>query len=514
MTSDKMSESYYLGFDAGTQSVKVAVYSSDGVCVAQATNPTTIRYPAPRCVEMDADEYLRLTIKGMAQCTEIMRANGLDVGRIRSIMGDGIICGIVGVDSSGDAVTPFINYLDSRTQDDADNINNMKLDIWAQETGNAEASCMFPAMIARWFLSNGVRCEKFVHNAPYILSHLAGLHASDSFIDQGAMSGWGLGYDVTSKRWSDEQLDILGLNRSYMPRVVKAWDVVGHLTDEIAEMTGLPSGIPICGGAGDTMQSMIGCGITAPGMAVDVAGTCAMFCVSTDGINPSLSVPGSGLIFNSGTLDDTYFYWGFIRTGGLSLRWFKDSVYGGDVDYPDLSKGAASVPAGSRGVTFLPYLTGGYGDMNDASGAFLNMTLDTDRSVLWRSVLEAIGYDYMTVTDTYREAGVDLSKIVITEGGSTDDIWNQIKSDMIGSDAVVMKTRGGAVMTDCVTAAYAVGDVSDILDAMGSVTEVDRSFTPNRANTHVYRESYKARSVVMDGMKGVFPVLKGMNSIR
>ena len=109
---------------------------------------------------------------------------------------------------------------------------------------------------------------------------------------------------------------------------------------------------------------------------------------------------------------------------------------------------------------------------------------------------------------------MDLSKIIITEGGSTDDVWNQIKSDMIGSDAVVMKTRGGAVMTDCVTAAYAVGDVSDILDAMGAVTEVDRSFTPNKANTEIYRESYKARSVVMDGMKGVFPVLKGMNSIR
>ena len=49
-----------------------------------------------------------------------------------------------------------------------------------------------------------------------------------------------------------------------------------------------------------------------------------MFCVSTSGIVPELSKPGMGLIFNSGTLPDTYFYWGFVRTGGLSLRWFKD----------------------------------------------------------------------------------------------------------------------------------------------------------------------------------------------
>ena len=239
-----------------------------------------------------------------------------------------------------------------------------------------------------------------------------------------------------------------------------------------------------------------------------------MFCVSTDGIVPKLSSHGTGLIFNSGSLDDSYFYWGFIRTGGLSLRWFKDSVYGGNVGYEELSRGAAEVPAGSRGVTFLPYLTGGYGDMMDASGAFLNMTLDTDRSALWRAVLEAIGYDYMGVTDEYREAGVDMSRITITEGGSADDVWNQIKSDMIGSEAVVMKTRGGAVMTDCAMGAFAVGDEGDLLAVLERSAEVDRTFLPDRSNTELYRRFYDERMSVVKGMKEVFSTLKGMGGLR
>ena len=69
------------------------------------------------------------------------------------------------------------------------------------------------------------------------------------------------------------------------------------------------------------MQSMIGCGNYEAGKGVDVAGTCAMFCVSTKGIIPELSKKGNNLIFNSGSLPDTYFYWGTIRTGGLALRW-------------------------------------------------------------------------------------------------------------------------------------------------------------------------------------------------
>lgn len=508
---------FYLGFDAGTQSVKVAVYDEGFQCVAQVNNPTTIRHPDSRSVEMDPDEYLALTVRGMRQCSDIMLSKGLDPHGIRAIMGDGIICGITGVDSEGNAVTPFINYLDSRTQEDADRINSMGLDIWGEETGNADASCMFPAMFARWFIENsegfGELGCKFVHNAPYVLMHLAGLRADSAFIDQGTMSGWGLGYDVMGKRWSDEQLTILGLDGSMFPKIVKPWDVIGHLTSDIAEVTGLRAGTPVCGGAGDTMQSMLGCGVFRPGMAVDVAGTCAMFCVSTDGIKADLSRHGTGLIFNSGSMDDSYFYWGFIRTGGLSLRWFKDSVCGGDVDYALLSEGASKVPAGSNGVTFLPYLTGGYGDYMDASGAFLNISLDTDRATMWRSVLEAIGYDYMGVTDRYRAAGVDLTNITITEGGSTDDVWNQMKADMIGSTASVMRTRGGAVMTDCIMAANAVGDVSDLMGALEGVAEVDREFVPDRGNTLIYRRYLDARRDVMNGMKGVFGTLKSMGPI-
>ncbi len=508
-----MDDGYYLGFDAGTQSVKVAVYDRDMNCVAESSAPTTISYPGPRMVEMDPDEYLELTIRGMAECSRQMEAKGLDPHCIRSIMGDGIICGITCVDSDGNAVSPFINYLDSRTQDDADAINDMGLTIWAEQTGNADASCMFPAMFARWFRDNLPdfdKVSKFVHNAPYVLMHLAGLSADGAFIDQGAMSGWGLGYDVIRKEWSDEQLGILGLDKRMMPRIVKPWDIVGGLTDAIAERTGLSPGTPICGGAGDTMQSMLGCGMFRPGMAADVAGTCAMFCVSTDGIVPELSKPGKGLIFNSGSLDDSYFYWGFIRTGGLSLRWFKDSVCSDGISFKELSAEADRVSAGCNGVTFLPYLTGGYGEDAEASGAFLNMTLDTDRGTMWRAVLEAIGFNYIGVTDEYRSAGVDLSRITITEGGSVDDVWNRMKSDMVGSEAVVMRNSGGAVLTDCAMGAYAVGDMDDLIGTLSDVAVIDRSFSPNPENTRLYRDMYEARLEVMAGMRSVFPTLKRM----
>ena len=72
------------------------------------------------------------------------------------------------------------------------------------------------------------------------------------------------------------------------------------------------------------------------------------------------------------------------------------------------------------------------------------MTLDTDQATLWHAVLEAIGYDYMEITDLYRGAGVDMSRITITEGGSRSEIWNQMTSDMLGSEVITLKNAGGA----------------------------------------------------------------------
>ena len=507
---------YYLGFDAGTQSVKVAVYDENMNCIVSSSAPTTLTYPEPGWVSMDVDEYLALTIKGMKECASLMKEKGLDVTKIKSIMGDGIICGICGVDKDGNAITPYINYLDSRTKDDVDLVNSWDLDIFGKETGNPEANCMFPAMFARWFLKNieGFKENgaKFIHDAPYVLAHLAGLSAKDMFIDWGTMSGWGLGYKVEEKCWSKEQLDLLGIPEEMMPRIVKPWDIIGHLTEEIAQETGLPAGIPICGGAGDTMQSMIGSGNMKPGQAVDVAGTCSMFCVSTKGIIPELSKKGAGLVFNSGSLPDTYFYWGYIRTGGLALRWFKDNICKKAEDdnyYRVLEEDARKVPAGSDGVLFLPYLTGGINDIPDAVGCFLNMTMDTDQATLWHAVLEAIGYDYMEITDLYRSAGIDLSRITITEGGSRDNMWNQMKADMLDSRTVALENAAGAVMTNCMFGAYAVGDVDNITEALSGNIHLKNVFEPSRENVEFYRKQYEKKTyLVKNTMKEAFEILK------
>ena len=152
--------------------------------------------------------------------------------------------------------------------------------------------------------------------------------------------------------------------------------------------------------------------------------------------------------------------------------------------------------------------------IENASGAFLNLTTNTDQGIMWRAVLEAIGYDYIYVADMYRNAGCNLDRIVVTEGGSKSSLWNQIKADMLGSEVVTLENVEGAVLSDAILAAYAVGDIHDLKKALLDVVKVKKVYTPNKENTKFYREMFKIQQqIIRNDMKSVFNQLEKMRSL-
>ena len=137
-----------------------------------------------------------------------------------------------------------------------------------------------------------------------------------------------------------------------------------------------------------------------------------------------------------------------------------------------------------------------------SAGSFTGLTLDSDQGAMWRCVLEGIGYDYMEITDRYRKAGIDLTQLTITEGGSRDELWNQIKADMLDTKVVTLKVAGGAVPTNCIVAAYAAGDVPDLKQALQRQLEVKATYVPDENNTATYRKAYEKREVLLKALNG------------
>jgi len=506
---------YYIGFDCGTMGTKTAIYSLDSTRVAEAYRENRIFYPGPGRAEMDPNDFVRAVREGVREC---LTKSGINPSEIRGISASGIICGIVGIDENWNPVTPFVPYLDNRARQEAASIKSSADPVWLEESGNNTVDEFMPPVILRWFINNcDGFCQKAVkvlNNGPFVLGVLAGLDAGDAFIDWGTLSGWLIGYNARKKEWSKKQTDALGIPMGMLPRIVRPWDVVGRLCEKEARAMGLPSGIPIVAGAGDTMQSALASGLLEPGLGTDIAGTASIFAVSVSGIVEKISL-SPGMMFAMGTLEDSYFYWSMIRAGGLSLRWFRDSVAnraGDPAFYAAMDALAGDVPAGARGVLFYPYLQGAGPDLPGACGAFLGLYGSSDSAAMWRAILEAIAFEYARMVQIYRECGMPLKEIIGTEGGSKSPLWTQIKADVLGA-AYSVPTRGeGGLMADAAVAAYGVGDIDDLRNTMRKwVTFRGRFESDERAHL-VYRDVFKERTAMLEG--GLNRVFAGLERIR
>ena len=76
--------------------------------------------------------------------------------------------------------------------------------------------------------------------------------------------------DTEAKTWSPELAAYLDVDIDKLVGVSASPDVVGKITAEAAQLTGLAEGTPVVVGAGDMPCMLISSGLTEPGRASDI----------------------------------------------------------------------------------------------------------------------------------------------------------------------------------------------------------------------------------------------------
>ena len=109
--------------------------------------------------------------------------------------------------------------------------------------------------------------------------------------------------------------------------------------------------------------------------------------------------------------------------------------------------------------------------------------------------------DRLRLSGSYRSAGIDLSQLTVTEGGSRDALWNQIKADMLATEVVTLEVAGGAVPTNCLVAAYSQGDVTDLKEALQTNFIVKDTFSPQQSVTDYYQQQYGRRKKLLEALQ-------------
>jgi xylulokinase len=342
---------------------------------------------------------------------------------------------------------------------------------------------------------NFERVRKMLLPKDYVRFQLTGEYASEV----SDASGTSL-FDVVNRRWSFEMVDALGLDRGILPKVYESPEVTGTISLEAAEATGLAIGTPVVGGGGDQASSAVGNGIVEPGLVSCTLGTSGVVFAHMEKVEYDRlgrvhtfchSVPGKWHVM------------GVTQGAGLSLQWFRNNLATG-VSYDELMKEAATAPAGSNGLFWLPYLMGERTPHLDAlaRGGWIGLTAKHNRADLIRSIIEGVSFSQKDCLVIIQELGAEARSVRASGGGAKSPFWRQTLADILQKSVVTLESQegsayGAALLAMAGTGAY--GSVPEVCAAViREVDKVEPRDSSYESRYQIYRDLYPA-------LKPLFP---------
>ena len=172
-----------------------------------------------------------------------------------------------------------------------------------------------------------------------------------------------------------------------------------------------------------------------------------------------------------------------------------------------------SIPAGSGGVIFTPWLHGNRCPFEDpnARGMFFNISLDTGKTEMIRAVVEGVCFHLRWFLET-EEKKVKTSKTIrFVGGGALSDVTAQILADCTGRvvETVASPQNVGAVGA-AVLIAIGAGIIEKVPDAKKLIPAA-KTFVPNVENKAIYDKNFAVFKKLYKANKDNFADLNKTN---
>ena len=494
---------YLLGVDDGSTVSKAAIFDLEGHEIQVASRKIEPDYPHPGWTERSMDVLWQGTAEAIK---EAITASGISPEQIIGVGTTGHGNGLYLLDRHGNPARPGIQSLDTRAAGIVDEWNSRDLH---SQVFPFTVQSFWPAQpnaLLAWIKRNEPEVYEQIGAVlmckDYITYRLSGEITTD-FSD---MSGTSL-MDVRNKRYSRELLELYDLAEVWdaMPALVQSFDVVGQVTPEAAEATGLTAGTPVVGGIFDVDASALGSGVVSPGQVCIIAGSWSINEIVTAEpiVDPSLfmtsiyTVPGLWLTLEASA------------TSATNLEWFVTHFCGeerveaekrGVSVYEMCNEMVASLPPGGTDVIFHPFLYGSNVQPTARAGFYGIAGWHTKAHVV-RALYEGVVYCHLNHIEKLRAAGAEMDVARLTGGGSRSQVWTQIFADALQlpmevPKGVEMGARGAALC-----AGIGAGVYKDHADAVAKAVQLERRQEPNAEVTPHYLARYAEYQRLLQAMQ-------------
>lgn len=450
--------------------------------------------------------------------------------------------GLILVDKEGNCIRRPMTYMDQRAREELKKgiahgfkiagAEVTKLLKYLRYTGAVSSSVKDPIWKYKWVEAHEPENFKKIYKWLDIKEYLI-LRASGEFVMTQDSAFATLLYDTRKghEDWCKPICDMVGVNIDHMPEIKKSTEKVGEVTEKAAQELGLAPGTAVYGGGGDSSLIGVGAGAVEIGDTHIYSGTSGW--VGTV-VPEQLVDAGAMMAAIVGVNPKSYNYFGELETSNKCVGWVKDHLaldeigvflkkYGNAADsleqvefnmYDYLEEVIDSIPAGSNGVIFTPWLHGNrcpFEDPNSA-GMFFNIRLETGKTELIRSVVEGICFHMRWMLERQEQK---ISKYQTTKsvrfcgGGALGETTCQILADILQRDIVVVESPqniGAVGAAACI--AVGMGIIPKMEDVKKLIS-IKKTYHPNLAHKDVYDKNFKVFQNLYKSNKENFAILNG-----
>ena len=488
---------YWLVYDLGTGGLKTAVYQEDFQLIASEFTEYRTEYPQQGYHEQHPEDWWNAIV---LSTRKIIQSNQMLKSKITYIAVSGHSLGIIPVDRQGtllDDLTPI--WSDKRAQKQADDFFGKQDYLkWYTTTGNGFPRELYSIFKIKWIQEHKPELykttDKFIGSKDFINCRLCGTICTD----HSYASGSGV-YDLAKHTYCEEFIEKSGIDAGKLPEIYPSSQVLGTLCPSAAKELDLPESVRVVCGGVDNACMALGAGCFEEEDTYISLGSSAWVAVSSS--QPILDSKVKPYVFAHG-IKNQYISSTCIFSAGSTEKWVKNNLCldlkqkgqkSSESLYERMDKSAASSPAGSCGLIFIPTLAGGSGlDKNpNMKGGILGLTLSHHRNDLLRSVLEGVAFNMKTALLAIERYGNLSEKILIVGGGAQSALWMQIFSDVFQR---VIVTNTAAQNTAALGAAFLcaiaqTGSLPQKMDLRSAGLQTE--YFPNPKNQSIYEKAYQ-----------------------
>lgn len=489
-------ENYVLAVDCGTQSIRGIIFDKKGNIIESEKQEFKPYFSLQAgWAEQNADVYWNNLCKVTGKLKE-KNPDALNnvISVVISTLRDSGVC----VDKEGNPLRPSIMWLDQRMAKCRAPLSKTHRTMFLAVGMTRTINITRKQAKSNWIKENEPeiweKTYKFLQISGYLNFKLTG-----NFKDSSACQIGHIPFNYKKFKWEESssswRWDVFGIEPDKLCEIVSPGEILGYITEESSEATGLKKGLKILAGASDKGCETLGCGCIKEGCASISFGTTATAQITTDKwIEPLKFMPSYPAAVPEKYNPEIQIYRGYWM-----ISWFKKEFAEKEVEQSKnmnisaeelLNKRLSEIPPGSQGLILQPYWSP-HVTKPDAKGSIIGFSDVHTRIHIYRAIIEGINYGLMNgIEKLEKKSGIPVNTIMVSGGGSQSDAICQITADMFGRPVKRIHTHEASSLGAAIIGFVSEGLYKNYDDAVENMVHYEKQFFPDYESNRIYKALY------------------------